>query len=73
MRAFFPRGGATAEDPITGSLNAGLARWLLDTGRIAAPYEAAQTTGRVRVTRDAEGVIWIGGGTITCIRGEVVA
>ena len=38
VRAFFPRGGATAEDPVTGSLNASLAQWLLDTGRVSTPY-----------------------------------
>lgn len=73
LRAFFPRAGATAEDPVTGSLNASVAHWLRDTGRVALPYVAAQTTGRVHVSEDDDGVIWIGGGTVTCIRGEVVA
>ena len=73
VRAFFPRGGATAEDPVTGSLNAGVARWLFDSGRITLPYVAAQTTGRVHVSQDGEGTIWIGGGTITCVAGELLA
>jgi PhzF family phenazine biosynthesis protein len=73
VRAFFPRGGATAEDPVTGSLNAGVARWLVDSGRAALPYVAAQTTGRVHVSQDAEGTIWVGGGTITCVAGELLA
>lgn len=73
LRAFFPRGGATAEDPVTGSLNASVAHWLRDTGRVTLPYVASQTTGRVHVSEDDEGGIWIGGGTVTCIRGEVVA
>jgi predicted PhzF superfamily epimerase YddE/YHI9 len=73
VRAFFPRGGATAEDPVTGSLNAGVARWLVDTGRVALPYVAAQTSGRVHVSQDDGGTIWVGGGTITCVAGELLA
>lgn len=44
VRAFFPKDGATAEDPVTGSLNASLAGWLLDSGRATAPYVASQGT-----------------------------
>ncbi len=36
VRAFFPKDGATVEDPVTGSLNASLAQWLLRTGRAEA-------------------------------------
>ena len=76
VRAFFPKSGALVEDPVTGSLNASLADWLLRTGRVAAPYVARQGTalgraGRVHVTQDADGTIWVGGGTVTCIAGEV--
>ena len=76
VRAFFPKGGATAEDPVTGSLNAALARWFLDSGRATAPYVASQGTalgraGRVHISRDANDTIWVGGGTVTCVRGEV--
>ena len=76
VRAFFPKDGATVEDPVTGSLNASLAQWLLGSGRLRAPYVAAQgtalgRTGRVHVERDADGTIWVGGGTITCVSGEV--
>jgi PhzF family phenazine biosynthesis protein len=76
VRAFFPLNGATAEDPVTGSLNASLAGWLIRSGRATAPYVAAQGTvlgraGRVHVAQDPDGTIWVGGGTITCIRGEV--
>ena len=61
---------------MTGSLNASLAQWLLGTGRAAAPYVARQGTalgrrGRVHVMRDDDGAIWVGGGTVTCIAGEV--
>jgi PhzF family phenazine biosynthesis protein len=76
VRAFFPRDGATVEDPATGSLNASLAQWLLGTGRATAPYVARQGTalgraGRVHVSRDDDGTIWVGGGVVTCISGEV--
>jgi predicted PhzF superfamily epimerase YddE/YHI9 len=68
--------GATVEDPVTGSLNAALAQWLLRTGRAAAPYTASQGTalgrlGRVHITADGSGAIWVGGGTVTCISGHV--
>jgi predicted PhzF superfamily epimerase YddE/YHI9 len=76
VRAFFPKDGATVEDPVTGSLNASLAGWLLRTGRATAPYVARQGTalgraGRVHVSRDDDGAIWVGGGTITCVAGHV--
>jgi PhzF family phenazine biosynthesis protein len=76
VRAFFPKDGALVEDPVTGSLNASLAGWLLGSGRARAPYIACQGTalgraGRVHVTQDAGGTIWIGGGTVTCIAGDV--
>jgi PhzF family phenazine biosynthesis protein len=76
VRAFFPKDGSTVEDPVTGSLNASLAQWLLRTGRAKAPYVASQGTalgraGRLHVARDAEGTIWTGGGTVTCVSGEV--
>jgi PhzF family phenazine biosynthesis protein len=76
VRAFFPNGGATVEDPVTGSLNASLAGWLIDTGRIEAPYVASQGTalgraGRVHVTRRRDGTIWVGGGCVTCVSGVV--
>jgi predicted PhzF superfamily epimerase YddE/YHI9 len=76
VRAFFPKEGATVEDPVTGSLNASLAEWLLRTGRVEAPYVASQGTalgraGRVHVSRDADGTIWVGGGTVTCVEGRI--
>jgi PhzF family phenazine biosynthesis protein len=75
VRAFFPKDGATTEDPVTGSLNASLAPWLLGTGRARAPYVVSQGTalgreGRVHVSQDADGTIWVAGGTVTCIRGQ---
>jgi PhzF family phenazine biosynthesis protein len=76
VRAFFPKDGWTVEDPVTGSLNASLAHWLLRTGRVSAPYVASQGTalgraGRVHITTDADGTIWVGGGTIACVTGTV--
>jgi PhzF family phenazine biosynthesis protein len=76
VRAFFPKDGATVEDPVTGSLNASLAQWLLASGRATAPYLASQGTalgrrGQVHVSRDADGTIWIGGGSVTCVTGTV--
>jgi len=76
VRAFFPKDGATTEDPVTGSLNASLAPWLLRTGRADVPYVASQGTvlgrsGRVHISRDADDTIWVGGGTVTCITGTV--
>ncbi|HKA69099.1 MAG TPA: PhzF family phenazine biosynthesis protein [Actinomycetes bacterium] len=76
VRAFFPKNGATVEDPVTGSLNASLAEWLLRTGRAGAPYLASQGTalgraGRVYVSTEPDGTIWVGGGTVTCITGQV--
>jgi PhzF family phenazine biosynthesis protein len=76
VRAFFPKDGAYAEDPVTGSLNASLADWLLRTGRATAPYVASQGTvlgrrGRVYIDADPDGRIWVGGGTVTCVTGEV--
>ncbi|MGF1662475.1 MAG: PhzF family phenazine biosynthesis protein [Kineosporiaceae bacterium] len=76
VRGFFPVTGGTGEDPVTGSLNASLARWLLDTGRLTAPYVAAQGTrlgraGRVHVEQDPDGTIWVGGATTTLVDGTV--
>jgi PhzF family phenazine biosynthesis protein len=76
VRAFFSADGVTREDPVTGSLNASLAGWLLSTGRASAPYVAGQGTalgrrGRVHISTDADGTIWVAGRTITCVAGTV--
>jgi PhzF family phenazine biosynthesis protein len=76
VRGFFPKDGALVEDPVTGSLNASLAEWLLRTGRLTAPYVARQGTalgrrGLVHVTQDDRGAVWVGGGTVTCVAGSV--
>ena len=64
------------EDPVTGSLNAALGQWLLGSGRLTAPYVASQGTalgrrGRVHVSQDDDGQVWVGGGTVTCVTGSV--
>ena len=76
VRAFFTKDGGIAEDPVTGSFNASLAAWLLRTGRASAPYVASQGTVlgracRVAVSRDDDGTIWVAGGTVTCVSGQV--
>ena len=74
VRAFVP-GMGVPEDPITGSLNAGLAVWLRGAERAPSEYVAAQgtvlgRTGRVRVRDDGE-TIWVGGLCTTVIEGTV--
>jgi PhzF family phenazine biosynthesis protein len=77
VRAFLPKNGAPDEDPVTGSLNASLAGWLLESGRVRAPYVARQGTalgrrGRVHVDQDEDGTVWVGGATETVVTGTVV-
>jgi PhzF family phenazine biosynthesis protein len=72
VRAFTAAG---YEDPVTGSLNAGLAQWLIGSGIAAPTYIASQGTvlgrkGRVHVVQDGTG-LWIGGAVTTCIAGRV--
>lgn len=77
VRAFFNNHlGTIVEDPVTGSLNASLAQWLFSTGVIDGAYVAAQGTrlglhGRVHVSRDSAGHIWIGGKTHTQVTGRL--
>jgi PhzF family phenazine biosynthesis protein len=71
VRAFTRNG---YEDPVTGSLNAGLAQWLITSGVAPESYVAAQGTvlgraGRVHVDKIGED-IWIGGEVATCISGS---
>ena len=72
---FFAAAIGIDEDPVTGSLNANLARWLIDTGRAPAAYVAAQGTamgraGRVHVARVGADT-WIGGDVTPLIHGQV--
>ena len=64
------------EDPVTGSLNASLAQWLIADGHLPERYTAHQGTclgrrGRVALQRDAENQVWVGGDVVTCIAGTV--
>ena len=73
---FFAAAIGINEDPVTGSLNANIARWLIDSGRAPARYVAAQGTamgraGRIHVLRDDQGT-WIGGDVAACVAGTVL-
>jgi PhzF family phenazine biosynthesis protein len=75
VRAFFPGNNGLVEDPVTGSLNAALAQWLMGAGLAPDHYCAAQGTalaraGRVQVSRQGAD-IWIGGSSVTCVDGLV--
>jgi PhzF family phenazine biosynthesis protein len=74
VRAFVPTLGVP-EDPVTGSLNAGLAQWLIGAGLAPGRYVASQGTalgraGRVFVERIGDDV-WIGGHSVTCVEGRL--
>lgn len=77
VRAFFTtdRGGMS-EDPVTGSLNASVAQWMLETDRVTVPYVAGQgtslrRTGRIHIDRDDQGSVWVGGATVNVIEGTI--
>ncbi len=75
VRAFAAPVGVQ-EDPVTGSLNASLAQWLIADGLAPRSYIAAQgacvgRTGQVHITQDDAGQIWVGGDCATCIEGSV--
>ena len=64
------------EDPVTGSLNASVAQWLIATGVAPFAYIASQGTvlgriGRLHV-RQESGETWIGGSVTTCIVGRIL-
>jgi PhzF family phenazine biosynthesis protein len=76
VRAFTAVVGVN-EDPVTGSLNASLAQWLIAEGLMPAAYLAAQGTcvqraGQVHLQSDSAGQVWVGGDSVTCIDGSVV-
>ena len=76
VRAFFSNDkGRLEEDPVTGSLNASLAQWLIGTGRAPSSYVAAQGTaigraGRIYISQ-SDDEIWVGGNTTTLVSGEI--
>ena len=77
VRAFFSdHQGAIVEDPVTGSLNASLAQWLFATGVMDSDYIAAQgrclgRDGRIFLTRDGTGQVWVGGTARTHVEGAL--
>ena len=75
VRAFVPDVGVP-EDPVTGSLNASLAQWLMADGLMPGDYLAAQgaclrRAGQVHLSQDAQGQVWVGGESVTCIDGKL--
>jgi PhzF family phenazine biosynthesis protein len=73
VRAFAALMGIN-EDPVTGSLNASLAQWLIADDYMPARYVVHQGTciqreGRVYIEQDGSGQVWVGGDSVTCIRG----
>ena len=67
--------GPGYEDPVTGSLNASLAQWLIGSGIAPDTYVAAQgarlaRAGRVHLARDGD-TVWVGGSSVSCVRGEL--
>jgi PhzF family phenazine biosynthesis protein len=78
VRAFFPVGDTTVEDPVTGSLNASLAQWLTGAGHLRLPYTARQGSvlgraGQVHLDGDPTDPsrIWVGGRQHVAVRGEL--
>jgi len=74
VRAFMP--SLRAEDPVTGSLNASVAQWLIGEGVAPSSYVAAQGTamnraGRIHVSSEGDN-LWIGGKTTTWVEGQVL-
>ena len=74
VRAFVPADGIP-EDPVTGSLNASLAQWLIGDGLAPRRYVAAQGTrlqraGRVHIDVESD-TVWVGGSSRTCIDGTL--
>lgn len=75
VRAFYGDGTEVEEDPVTGSLNAGLAQWLITSGRLPLRYVAGQGArlrrdGRVYLEQ-RDGQVWVGGDTFTTVSGQV--
>ena len=75
VRAFAAYMGIN-EDPVTGSLNASMAQWLMAEELMPAHYTASQgvcmgRAGQVDLLRDSKGQVWVGGQSVTCINGTV--
>lgn len=77
LRTFAPGVGVT-EDPVCGSMNAGVAQWFLRTGAVSGGYRVSQgrrlgRAGKVTITVDPDGTIWVGGKTNTLLKGTALA
>ena len=75
VRVFVAPSGVP-EDPVTGSFNASLAQWLMADGLMPSHYVAAQGTvlgraGRLHLSQDAQGQVWVGGQAVTCVDGTL--
>lgn len=76
LRAIFSDAhGGLIEDPVTGSLNASVGQWLFASGRASGSYVATQgtrlgRTGRIRVSQDEAGQVWVAGATRTLFTGR---
>ena len=75
VRAFVSHLGVP-EDPVTGSLNASLAQWLIGNGTLPARYVAAQGSrlgrnGRVHIAQDTQGQVWVGGDVRVVVQGRL--
>lgn len=76
VRAFATCNGIP-EDPVTGSLNASMAQWLIAAGLAPARYRVTQGTrlgraGQVNLERrPANGAVWVGGQSVVCIQGKL--
>jgi len=75
VRAFAPVG---VEDPVTGSLNAGIGQWLVGRGEAPRRWTAAQGTvlgreGRISLEREEDGTLWVGGATVLTVEGTILA
>ena len=75
VRAFAAPVGV-AEDPVTGSLNASLAQWLMAEGHMPRSYSARQGTmlgraGQVFLSQDTQHQVWVGGDVVACVQGFV--
>jgi PhzF family phenazine biosynthesis protein len=75
LRALFPVGGTLIEDPVTGSLNASVAQWLIGAGLAPPAYVAGQgrelgRDGRVYIEREGD-TTWVGGDVVACVEGTV--
>jgi PhzF family phenazine biosynthesis protein len=75
MRTFAPKVGVP-EDPVCGSMNAGVGQWLTAGGIVPGSYRVSQGAilgreGTIEITADGDGTVWVGGATSTIVRGVI--